>query len=360
MYMRKRALPALIAIAVVTVSFAGCFSNPDEADWGKPTQVMFDSLDVDETNQTIEVQISLGDKNDEYTRATGELRVAIFDSKDFEMMNKTYDIKDKDFESIVFLGIKISGYSMKIPFSDLQKSHDRGYNMMAGNKKMHGMTWFTYKGQTMTDDYDLGILNTPIPDGLLLPNDPPEGDLSVDNPGYVGMAVECNGSASFDPEGGSLDYGWDWGDGDTIDSMFGQAEESHVYDVAGTYTITMTVIDPEDAEATRTMDVTVDWALGITIVDTGTETEGDHVNNTFVDILLENNAPEEISLPQAGMDGIVLKNAADETTEANGTDVAIPETMAVDGEVTIRVYFDPAEGFDATKVDVWGREFALS
>ncbi len=358
MHGRIKVAVALMATVLVTMGLAGCVSDSDEADWGKPTQLMFDSMDVDETNETIEIQISLGDKKDEYTRASGTLRVAIWDSKDFEMLNKTYEIKDKEFESIVFLGIKISAYNMEVPFADMQKSHDRGYDMIA-NKKMHGTVWFTYKEDTMSDDYDLGILNPIIPDALLHPNAPPEGDLSVSNPGFVGMSVVGNGSASFDPEGGTLSFEWDWGDGDTVPSSVAQPEESHVYDVAGTYTITMKVIDPEDAEATKTMDVTVEWAMGITILGWGIETEGDYVNNTYVDIKLENMAPEEISVPQAGMDGIILGNAADETTEANGTDVTIPETLAVDAEATVRVYFDPAEGFDPTKVDVWGREFAL-
>jgi hypothetical protein len=359
MFDRIRALAVLMAAILVTMGLAGCVSDPDEADWGKPTKVQFDSMEVEETNATINIQISLGDKNDEYTRASGALRVAIWDSKDFEMMNKTYDIKAKEFESIVFLGIKISAYNMEVPFADVQKSHDRGYDTNAGDKSMHAMVWFTHKEDTFSDEYDLGWLNPTIPDALLHPNAPPEGDLSVDNPGYVGMSVVCNGSGSFDPEGGALSYEWDWGDGDTISSLFGEAEESHVYDTAGTYTISMKVIDPEDAEATRTMDVTVEWAMGITIVAWGTETEGGYVNNTYVDIKLENMAPEEISVPQAGMDGIILKNAADETTEANGTDVVIPDALAVDGEMTVRVYYDPLEGFDPTKVDVWGREFAL-
>ncbi len=141
--------------------------------------------------------------------------------------------------------------------------------------------------------------------------------------------------------------------------MFGQAEESHAYDVAGTYTITLKVIDPEDAEATRTMDVTIEWSLGITINGWGTVAEGDYVNQTYVEIHIENMAPAEVSVPQAGMEGIMLKNAADETADATGTDVTIPDTLAIDGEVTVTVYFDPAEGFDATKVDVWGREFTL-
>ncbi|NIP34486.1 MAG: hypothetical protein GWN18_18495, partial [Thermoplasmata archaeon] len=138
---RMRLAAVLLATLVVTMGLAGCVSDPDEADWKTPTQVVFDSMAVDEANETIGVQISLGDKNDEYTRASGTLRVAIFDSKDFEMLNKTYEIKAKDFDSIVFLGIKISAYNMDIPFSDLQKSHDRGYEPLTEDNTMHGMAW---------------------------------------------------------------------------------------------------------------------------------------------------------------------------------------------------------------------------
>lgn len=359
MFGRNRAAAVLMAAVLVTMGLAGCVSDPDEADWGKPTKIQFDSMDVEEVNETINIQISLGDKNNEFTRASGTLRVAIWDSKGFEMMNKTYEIKAKEFESIVFLGLKISAYNMGIPFADVQKSHDRGYDTMAGDKSMHGMVWFTHKENTFSDDYDLGFNNPTIPDALLHPNAPPEGDLSVNNPGYVGMSVVCNGSGSFDPEGGTLSYEWDWGDGDSVSSLFGEAEESHIYDIAGTYTISMKVIDPEDAEAIRTMDVTIEWALAITITGSGTETEGDYVDNTYVDIHLVNVAPAEITIPQAGLSGIILKDAADEMTDPNGSDVAVPETLAVAGEVTVRVYFDPAEGFTPAKVDVWGREFPL-
>ena len=70
-------------------------------------------------------------------------------------------------------------------------------------------------------------------------------------------------------------------------------------------------------------------------------------------------APVEITLPTAGVDGIMLKDAAEAATDNNGTDVAIPATLAVDGDVTVMVYFDPAEGFTATQIDIWGRMVAL-
>ena len=341
------------------MGLAGCVSDPDEADWGDPTMVEFDDIDVDESNETVSVTFSLGDKDDEYTRATGTVRIAIFDSDDFEMLNATFDVKAKEFDSLVILGLKISQYTQEIGFNAFEKSHDRGYDILGGDNAMHGMVWFTWKEETFEDTYDIGWLNPTIPEGLLHPNEAPEADLVVTNPGFVGMAVVCNGSASTDLEGGTLDFAWDWGDGDTIDPLFASAEESHIYDAAGTYTITMTVTDPEDANDTMTMDVTIEWSIDITVNSWGIVAEGDYENQTYVELLIENAATEEVELPTAGMDGIKLMDASDNTVDANGTDVDIPATLAVDGDVTVMVYFDPEEGFTATKIDVWGREFAL-
>jgi hypothetical protein len=348
-----------VVVLLLAMGLAGCVSDPDEADWKNPVSVSFDDITIEETNETIEVTISLEDKDGSYTRATGTIRVALFDSDDFEMLNATFDVKDKDFDSLVILGLKISQYTQEIGFNALQKSHDRGYDILGGDNAMHGMVWFTWKEQTFEDTYDIGWLNPTIPEGLLHPNEAPEGDLVVTNPGFVGMAVVCNGSASMDLEGGTLDFEWDWGDGDTIDRLFASAEESHVYDVAGTYTITMMVFDPEDANDTVTMDVTIEWSIDITVNSWGIVAEGDYENQTYVELLIENAAAEEVELPTAGMDGIKLMDASDATVDANGTDVDIPATLAVDGDVTVMVYFDPEEGFTATKIDVWGREFAL-
>jgi len=349
----------LIAAVLVTMGLAGCVSEGDDVDWTKPTQAMLDDIDVNEANETLSITVSLADKEGVDTRASGSVRIAIWDSMGFEMLNKSYDVSSKDFDAISILGLKLSSYTFEIPFSDLAKSHDRGYDTLAGDNAMHGMASFTYKETTFSDTYDMGWLNPTIPDALLLPNEDPQADLMVTNPGYVGMSVVCNGSASTDLEGGLLSYEWDWGDGDVISSLIGEAEESHIYDTAGTYTITMKITDPEDASAVKQMDVTVDWALDISISSWGIVAEGTYLNQTYVEILIDNMAPAEISTPTAGVDGILLKDAADMSTENNGTDIAIPATIAIDGDVTIMVYFDPAEGFTATQIDIWGRMLAL-
>lgn len=352
------ALAVLVATVMLTVGFAGCIDEGDEVDWTTPTSIDFDDITIYETNETIEITISLMDKKDEFTRASGTLRIALFDSDDFEMMNKTYEVKAKDFFGVSILGIKLSSYSMEIPFADVTKSHDRGYDIMTDNV-MHGMAWFTHKDDTFMDLYDAGLFNPTIPEALLHPNEAPEAGMTVDNPGFVGMVVTVNASTSTDLEGGHFDYEWDWGDGDSVPSIIATEEESHVYDAAGTYTIILKVIDPEDAEDTVSMDVTIDWALDITINSWGVVADGDHAGDTYVEILVDNAAPADVTTPTSGAGGILLKDAAEDFTENNGTDVAIPTTIAMDGDATFMVYFDPAEGFTPTQVDVWGRMFPL-
>jgi hypothetical protein len=354
---RKIAITAaLIAMVTVTMAFAGCVGDADDAEWNKPTQVTFNTIDVNEANETVTITFTLNDKGDENTRATGSVRVAIWDSMDFEMLNKTYEVKAKDFDAWTLFGVKLADYDLEVPFSDFAKSHDRGAGGIDDNE-MHGNVWFTFKEVTFGDDYDW--LNPTIPDGLLLPNEAPQADVVIHNPGYVGMAVICNGSGSTDIEGGGFEWEWDWGDGDTTPSIIATEEESHIYDTAGTYTIIMKVTDYEGLEATKSMDVTVEWSLGITVSSWGIVAEGTYINQTYVELMIENMSPAEAATPSAAAESIKLKDAADAMTDDNGTDVAIPDTLAVDGDVTVMIYFDPAEGFTPTKIDVWGREFTL-
>ena len=73
------------------------------------------------------------------------------------------------------------------------------------------------------------------------PNDPPTADPGGPYSGTEGVATTLDGSASNDPDGDSLIYTWDFGDG-SIATTAGMTID-HAYASAGTYTLTLTVSD---------------------------------------------------------------------------------------------------------------------
>ncbi|MBN1275002.1 PKD domain-containing protein, partial [Candidatus Woesearchaeota archaeon] len=86
----------------------------------------------------------------------------------------------------------------------------------------------------------------------------PEAPVAVAGPDqrvHEGDVVSVDGSASYDPDGGSIVlYEWDFGNGDTATG----AHASVVYDDEGAYTVTLTVTDDEGDQDTDTLSVTVD------------------------------------------------------------------------------------------------------
>jgi PKD repeat protein/uncharacterized protein YraI len=70
-------------------------------------------------------------------------------------------------------------------------------------------------------------------------NQPPTAVISGPDTAQVGQAVAFDGSGSSDPEGASLTYAWDFGDGATGSG----ANVSHVYAAAGSYQVALTVTD---------------------------------------------------------------------------------------------------------------------
>ncbi len=72
--------------------------------------------------------------------------------------------------------------------------------------------------------------------------------------GYANDMLNFNGSASYDPDGGSLTaYQWQFGDNATANG----AQATHAYTAAGSYTISLEVTDDEGSKSKANFEVTV-------------------------------------------------------------------------------------------------------
>jgi hypothetical protein len=106
-----------------------------------------------------------------------------------------------------------------------------------------------------------------------LPYDPPVNGDPVADPGglytgNVGVPVTFDGSASYDSDGGDIaSYIWNFGDGSAGTGMLAE----HTYTEAGTYGVSLTVVDDEGVSNTNTTTVTIS-AAGVLDLDIATFT----------------------------------------------------------------------------------------
>ncbi|OQY27547.1 MAG: hypothetical protein B6244_10220 [Candidatus Cloacimonetes bacterium 4572_55] len=102
-------------------------------------------------------------------------------------------------------------------------------------------------------------------------NEPPVADAGGDMALCRGELSVFNGSRSFDPEGGVLDYVWNFGDGS--EEIHGVASPTHAYEEMGVYTATLTVIDDTGLPCHASMD-----KLVVTISESPVAYAGDDVS----------------------------------------------------------------------------------
>jgi PKD repeat protein len=108
---------------------------------------------------------------------------------------------------------------------------------------------------TVTDNGGLTATDTVIVNVALQPNAPPVAVTSATSPtsGPAPLAVSFSSAGSYDPEGTSLSYSWNFGDGNTSTL----ASPSKTYSTLGTFTATLTVTDTMGATAFSTVSITV-------------------------------------------------------------------------------------------------------
>jgi PKD repeat protein len=89
-----------------------------------------------------------------------------------------------------------------------------------------------------------------LPGGGGTQNQAPTANASMN---CSGLTCQFNGTGSSDPENGTLQYAWTFGDGQTSTAASGTV----TYPAAGTYTVRLTVTDPQGASNTTEQSVTV-------------------------------------------------------------------------------------------------------
>ncbi|MBN1627717.1 MAG: PKD domain-containing protein, partial [Deltaproteobacteria bacterium] len=86
------------------------------------------------------------------------------------------------------------------------------------------------------------------------PNTPPTADAGGPYTGIVGQSIMFDGSGSSDPDGDTLTYAWDFGDGTTGSGVLSPL---HVYAAADLYIVTLTVNDGNGGTASALTTATV-------------------------------------------------------------------------------------------------------
>jgi PKD repeat protein len=112
----------------------------------------------------------------------------------------------------------------------------------------------TYKVTlTVTDDEGATGTDTAMVTVTETPNEPPVADANGQYTGIEGDEILFNGSGSFDPDGDTLTYAWDFGDGSTGTGV----SPTYTYKANGTYTVALTVNDGEVDSAPSTTTATI-------------------------------------------------------------------------------------------------------
>ncbi len=101
----------------------------------------------------------------------------------------------------------------------------------------------------------------------------PVADASGPYTGTIGVEVTFDGSGSNDPDGTIVTYNWNFGDGTTLSD--GGPTPSHTYATAGTYNVTLTVVDNDGLSDSDSTSASITDPNDVP-VDTGDDDDDDH------------------------------------------------------------------------------------
>ncbi len=117
---------------MITLLLCGCLDADDDTgdedgiEWSVPSNILVHDLAVDQVNETVDMNVSLGGEQGFKTQWDGLLTIVIVDSDGFEMYNLTWAVESKDFVIERTEEGKIDTYlPVSIPFSDIKASNDR-------------------------------------------------------------------------------------------------------------------------------------------------------------------------------------------------------------------------------------------
>lgn len=148
--------------------------------------------------------------------------------------------------------------------------------------------------------------------------------------GQPGVAVAFDGSASSDPNGDTITYAWDFGDGAMSEGM----SPSHVYEGEGTFTVSLTVNDGllDSPIATTTVEIAIPLANRAPTADAG----GPYTATTGLALRLDGSASSD-------PDGDVLTYAWDFGDGSSGDGATPTHTYATAGSYTVSLVVSDAE-----------------
>ena len=168
-------------------------------------------------------------------------------------------------------------------------THDTGTMTYSTKYYWKIVAWDNHNASNSSSIWDFTIKDDPggsppggggPPGGSPSTNNAPSADAGGPYSDYVDISIEFDGSDSSDSDGTITNYTWDMGDGTTLYGV----TVSHIYTSTGTYDVTLTVTDDDDATDSETTTATIVETGGIVLNPPIAKTNGPYTGSTYKDI----------------------------------------------------------------------------